>query len=592
VFKLRVFVASLLLVGAAAAAPRASDSGSFAITNARIVPVSGPAIDRGTVVVSRGVISAVGASVQVPADAWVIDGKGLTVYPGLIDALTDLGLPQPAEAPAGGRGAGGGRQAAVAAQAPQTPPARGPEDRPASTPWLQAADEIKADDKRFETWRNAGFTSALSAPKTGIFPGQGAVINLAGERPGAMVVLAPASLQINMNPPGSFGSFPGALMGVVSYVRQVYLDVQHDGDAHKAYDAAPRASAGAGANGVTRPAYDRTIRAVAEAQAANRSTFIPATTPAQIDRDLKLADELKIKPVLYGLHEGYRSVDRLAAHKTPVLVSLKWPEKDPNGDPDADESLRVLRLRDKAPSTPAALQKAGVKFAFYSDGAQPKDLLKNARKAIEAGLSADAALKAFTQDAADILGVGNRLGSVEPGKVANLVVTDGDLFAEKTKVKMVFVDGAKFEVFEQPERPEGGRGAPGGPTGGSGSTAPSLTGKWTLSYTTPQGAETATADLTMAEDGTISGSLTGTQGTVKVGGGSLTGSHFTFSADVTRDGNPLHVIFTGTIDGNTLTGTLTAGEFSTGFTATRPGGRGHGTNGTPSAGSGDGSALR
>jgi imidazolonepropionase-like amidohydrolase len=565
VLKLRVFVASLVLV-AAAAAPRA-DSGSFAITNARIVPVSGPAIDRGTIVVSHGVISALGAAVPVPADAWVIDGKGLTVYPGLIDALTDLGLPQPAQpAAAGGRGAGGGRQAgaALAAAASQTPPAHGPEDRPASTPWVQAADEIKADDARLETWRNAGFTTALSAPKTGIFPGQGAVINLAGgERAGQLVVLSPATFQINMTPPGNFGSFPGALMGVVAYVRQVYLDVQHDAEVRKAYESARP--------GIDRPAYDRTLRAVAEAQAAGRPTFMPATTPVQIDRELKLADEWKIKPVLYGLHEGYRSIDRLAAHKTPVLVSLKWPERDANGDPDANESLTVLRLRDKAPSTPAALQKAGVKFAFYSDGAQPRDAIRNVKKAIDAGLPTDAALKALTQDAADILGVGARLGSLEPGKVANLLVTDGDLFADATKVKMVFVDGAKYDVYEQPASRDGRPGFGGAPTAPSAAAAGTLNGRWTLQYTGGQGAETATADLAQAEDGTISGSLVGAYGTAKVTTGSVTGSRFTFSALVVHEGNaPMDVVFTGTIDGNRLTGTLKAGDFTSDFTATRP----------------------
>jgi imidazolonepropionase-like amidohydrolase len=563
-FKLRVFLASLLLVVATAAAPRA-DSGSFAITNARIVPVSGPAIDRGTIIVSHGVISALGATVQVPADAWVIDGKGLTVYPGLIDALTDLGLPQPAQPAtggAGGRGAGGRPAAAIAAaQAAQAqPPAHGPQDRPASTPWVQAADEIKVDDTRFEAWRGAGFTTALSAPKTGIFPGQGAVINLANQRPGEIVVLSPATFQINMTPPGSFGSFPGALMGVIAYVRQVYLDVQHDAEVRKAYEAARP--------GVERPTYDRTIHAVAEAQAAGRPTLMPATTPVQIDRELKLADEWKIKPVLYGLHEGYRSIDRIAAHKTPVLVSLKWPERDPNGDPDANVSLTVLRERDRAPGTPAALQKAGVKFAFYSDGAQPKDAIKNVRKAIDAGLSNDAALKALTQNAADILGVGARLGSLEPGKVANLIVTDGDLFAENTKVKMVFVDGAKYEVREAPARPEGRPGS----TAGAAPTGPStLTGRWTLSYTTSQGDQTATADLTQGDDGAISGSLSSVQGTAKVTTGSVTGSRFTFSAIVPHGGNDMNVVFTGSIEGNHLTGTLTAGDFSTGFTATRPG---------------------
>jgi hypothetical protein len=458
----------------------------------------------------------------------------------------------------------------VAAQSAQTPPAHGPEDRPASTPWVQAADEIKGDDARIENWRSAGFTTALSAPKTGIFPGQGAVINLAGgERAGEMVVLAPATFQINMTPPGNFGSFPGALMGVVAYVRQVYLDVQHDSDARKAYESA-RA-------GIDRPAYDRTLRAVAEAQAAGRPTFMPATTPVQIDRELKLADEWKVKPVLYGLHEGYRSIDRLAAHKTPVLVSLKWPEKEPTADPDANESLRILRLRDKAPGTPAALQKAGVKFAFYSDGAQPKDAIKNVKKAIDAGLSSDAALKALTQDAADILGVGARLGSLEPGKVANLVVTDGDLFADATKVKMVFVDGSKYEVYDQPAPREGrpGNTAGGAPTGpaaaGATAAAATLTGHWTLNYTTSQGAETATADLTQGEDGGVSGALTGAQGTVKITTGSVTGSRFTFSAVVPREGNMLNVVFSGTIEGNALTGTLTAGDFSTAFTAKKPG---------------------
>jgi imidazolonepropionase-like amidohydrolase len=109
----------------------------------------------------------------------------------------------------------------------------------------------------------------------------------------------------------------------------------------------------------------------------------------------------------------------------------------------------VLRFRDRAPGSPAALAKVGVKFAFSSGGiADPKEIQKNVRKAAAAGLSSDAALRAFTLDAAEILGVADRMGSIEPGKIANLVIADGDLFAEKTKVKHVFVDGRHFEVHE------------------------------------------------------------------------------------------------------------------------------------------------
>jgi len=138
-----------------------------------------------------------------------------------------------------------------------------------------------------------------------------------------------------------------------------------------------------------------------------------------------------------------------------VLVNLKWPERGKDADPDAEQTLRELRFRDRAPGTPAAFAKAGVKFGFYSDGLPaPKDILKNAKKAIDAGLSPEAALRAFTLDSADILGLSDRMGSIAPGKIANLVVTDGDIFNEKTKVKHVFVDGRWFEIHEDATPPE------------------------------------------------------------------------------------------------------------------------------------------
>ncbi len=139
-----------------------------------------------------------------------------------------------------------------------------------------------------------------------------------------------------------------------------------------------------------------------------------------------------------------------------MLVSLKWPERAKDGDPEAEQTLRELQFRDRAPGTPAALAKAGVKFAFYSDGlAAPKDIFKNLKKATDAGLAQDAALRAMTLDAAEILGLSDRLGSITPGKIANLTITDGDIFNDKTKVKHVFVDGRWFVIHEEapPEKP-------------------------------------------------------------------------------------------------------------------------------------------
>jgi imidazolonepropionase-like amidohydrolase len=404
----------------------------FAVKNARIVPVSGPVIENGTVVIAKGLIQSVGTDVAIPPEAWVIDGKGLTVYPGLIDAGTNLGLAQDDEAKKRGTG----------------PSASGPEDRPATTPWRVAADELKTDDKRIESWRSAGFTTALSVPDGGIFPGQASVIDLAGERTGNYIVRHRAVVPLSFKPVGGFFGFPDSLMGTIAYVRQVLDDTAWYTQAEPIYQANPTKT--------ERLPYDRTEYVLSRALQNNELVLLPANNSIQIVRALRLADEWKVRAVLYGGQQGYEVAAALAASKIPVLVSLKWPERSKDGDPEAEQTLRELRFRDQAPGTPAALAKAGVKFAFYSDGiATTKDIFKSLKKASDAGLAPDAALRALTLDSAEILGLSDRLGSIAPGKIANLVVSDGDIFNEKSKVKHVFVDGRWFVIHEEtpPEKP-------------------------------------------------------------------------------------------------------------------------------------------
>src|SRR5580704_2027233 len=160
-------------------------TGAIAIHNARVIAVAGPAIQRGTVVVRNGLIEAVGADVALPADAWVIEAEGLTVYPGLIDALSTLGIPDATPAATGG---GRGGQAPATPAPPANPPARGPEDRPMTTSWIRAADLVRPSDRRLETARAAGFTTAVTFPNRGIFAGQGAIVDLGGDTPGQMIV--------------------------------------------------------------------------------------------------------------------------------------------------------------------------------------------------------------------------------------------------------------------------------------------------------------------------------------------------------------------------------------------------------------------
>lgn len=430
-------LASIATCTLLAAAPVAAQRpGTIAIQHARIVPVSGPVIDTGTIVMAGGLIRAVGARVDVPSEAVVIDGTGLTVYPGLIDAKSDLGL-------TGGSTPAGSQAGQNAPSRGPTPAraSRGPQDRPGSTPWLHAADEFRVEARRLDTWRHGGFTAVVATPTSGIFPGQSAVVNLSGAERGEAVVRSRVALPIGMRPSGGFANFPGSLMGVMAYVRQVFADTRHYAALSRQYQANPR--------GRTRPEYDRTVLALHEALDAKTPVLLPAITVPEIDRMLRFAQELDVPVVLYGVHDAAQVAPRLAQARVPVLVSAKWPEKAKDADPEAEELLRVLELRERAPAVPAALAAQKVTFAFYSDGlAGPKEVLANVRKAIDAGLPADAALRAMTLDAAQIYGVADRLGSLETGKIANLIVTHGALFDEKTTVEHVFVDGERFDVPE------------------------------------------------------------------------------------------------------------------------------------------------
>ncbi len=531
----------LLILGCAALTLHAQggEPQYFAIRGAKVYPVSGPPVENATIVVSRGLITAIGKDAATPPEAWVIDGKGLIVYPGLFDSFTDVGIP--AAASTSGEGGPRGSQER----------ARGPEDRPLSTPWRSAADEVSLSDKRLETWRSAGFTTVVSAPKGGIFPGQAAVLDLAGERAGDLVVKSPVAIPLAFQTSGGFTSgFPNSIMGVLAYIHQVWLDTEWSIKAQAVYEKNPRSRA--------RPRYDRTEAALAEALEDHALVLIPANNSIQLRRALELTDRWQVNGVLYGGQMAYEVAPEIAAKKLPVLVNLKWPEAEKDADPEDKPSLRTVQFLDRAPSSPAALAKAGVKFALYSGGiATPKDILKAAKKSIDAGLAPDAALRALTLSPAEIFGVADRLGSIENGKIANLVVTDGDLFEEKTKIKMVFVDGHRFEIRE-PEKPKD-------PPKGD------LSGKWKLSYTTPEGPEESTADLSMDKDGTVSGTLTSKRGTASIISGYLSVDKFSFTINIPIEGSPADVVFSGTFDGTSLKGNISVQGITIEFTGVKPG---------------------
>jgi imidazolonepropionase-like amidohydrolase len=402
------FAAAVTLL-AACASLQAEVPSAIAIKDARVVTASGEDLPKATVLLRDGLIQDVGAGIAIPRDAWVIEGAGLTVYPGFIDGLSRWGL-------------------AAAANTPAPPRAHGPEDRPQTYSFERAADLLDPADHRLEAARGAGFTAAATFPDRGIFEGLGAMIGLRSESARDMVIAQPIGQQVTFRVargPARSG-FPASLMGNIAYVRQLYLDL----DRYKQVKESRR------------PEYDHALEGLAESP----RVLLPADEAQQIDRMLNFAPELKTPVLLYGLHEAYRRIETLKQTHVPLLVSLKWPEKPRDADPNDAPNYRELVMREQAPTVPGLLAKAGLKFGFYSDGIDTAAGLRQAvKKAIDAGLPRADAIRALTRNVAEMYGLGDRLGTIERGKIANLVVTRGDVFEDKTTIEYVFIDGRKFE---------------------------------------------------------------------------------------------------------------------------------------------------
>ncbi len=421
-------IAALALVAALhAEAPRA-----FVITNARIVTAAGPIIERGSIVLRDGLIEAVGAGVTSPPDARVIDGTGRTVYPGLID----MGTTMPVEVPT----------AETAGQPSTTEQAERTKRDAIFRPGFEASEHIRTDAADLTALAKAGITSVLAVPEGTVFPGRSALINvvppadepqigsLADVRDGLLVVRAPVAQHVvyTDRPPGS--GYPNSLMGVIAFVRQSFLDAQYAKRASQAYAARPA--------GRERPRSDPGFTALEAALDRRLPVVLAAQKLRDIHRALALAAEFSLDPIVAGGLEADQAVAEIKAASARVIFSLNVPTRPATLAPDADEPIRVLRRRANVFKVPAALDKAGVVFAFQSGGLKdPKSFLKHASNAVKEGLAPDAAVRALTINAARIAGAADRVGSLEPGKIANVIVVSGDLFAEATTITHVFVDG-------------------------------------------------------------------------------------------------------------------------------------------------------
>lgn len=536
---------------------------TLAIENARIVQAPGREIARGTVVIRDGRILAVGADARVPADAQRIAGDSLVVYAGFIDALGYAGIPAPK------------REANLPrVENPDNPPA----DRAGRQPERSALSLVAPDDASIDALRKAGFTLAHTVPRDGFMAGQGALILLADrDRAADLVLRSDASLFATWQT--GRGVYPSTPMGIMAAWRNAYRESERRGALEAARERGPA--------GRERVPFSASNAVFADVRAGTRPVFFYGDDALEAHRALMLQKDLGFNVVLAGLAEGAVMTDELKAARVPLVLTLALPEA-PRGagktaadsaaaHPDSAHAItpdvsqfvsdrrtvsykdvegektnldaRSAAVREQFYRTAADLHAAGLAFSFATAEAKPADIHKNLRKMIEKGLPESVALAALTTQPAELLGLAREVGTVEKGKMANLVVTNRPFFDEKAQVRMVFIEGEPY-TYEAPTPPK--RTPSNGVAAASG---PDPVGSWTLEIPSPAG---GTMGATLVLTGTPD-ALAGTLN-VDVMPGPATlenvvfdGGLLTFSFDGGQYGR---ISVTATLDGDTLDGTM------------------------------------
>jgi len=406
-------------------------SGVYVIRNARIVTVSGPEIESGTIVIRDGKIESVGASANAPAGAEVIDARGLIVYPGMIDAGTSMGLVE------------------INSGAPGTIDLAEIGDM---NPNAQAIIAVNPHSAHVNVTRVGGVTSVVTMPLGGVISGQAAIINLDGTTPREMAVVPQAALVINFPrvSSSSFDSFfnPQQQTNITEAItaRDRQLDqlrkLLRDAEAYgKAQDAYARDSL------LPRPERNVVLASLVPFVRGERPVILRADREAEIRAAVRFADEMHLRPIILGGNEAWKMTSVLKEKNVPVILTgvLDLPPRE-------DDFYDVLY------ENAARLQQAGVRFCISTgdSGAHVRDLPFQAGMSAAFGLPRAEALKAVTLYPAQIMNVADRMGSIEAGKMANLVITDGDILEARTHVRYLFINGRQLpltsrhtELYEQ-----------------------------------------------------------------------------------------------------------------------------------------------
>lgn len=510
-------------------------SKTYAITNINIVQAPGRMVSMGTLVIKDGLILSVGKNVPIPANAIIIKADSMYAYSGFIDGLSNVGVTKPKE------------------ESERPKDRSNPPDNLAGiTPQLDVRNFLDATDKGVQDLRAIGFTTAQVVPYGQMLPGNGAIILLGGASADEMVLVSNSSFYSQLT--GASRMYPGTTIGVMAKYRQLYRQAVLSLGYAGMY-ASNRSA-------LERPTTDRVLQAFYPVIEGRQPVLFKSEKVLETQRVLTLKKDLGFSLIIGDLKEGWDIIGDIKASNAKVFLSLDLPEKIKEGKKDektdavkSNVEKEALEKRkeefiDKYTAQAASFQKAGLTFGFSALSAKTKDIHSNLRRMIEAGLTEDQALAALTTSPAQLLGLSDRMGSIDVGKMANIVISDKPYFSEKAKVRYVFVDGlpTKYEVKETEK--------------GDPNVKVDIGGNWSMKTETPQGDTEGKVMFRKEGDryvGTISGGRLPDEVALDVV--ELEGNKLHFAYTVTFGGQTMTVECNGTVEGGFFTGTASIGQF-------------------------------
>lgn len=509
-------------------------TGTYAITNATVFTSPGNTLKKATIIVKDGLIEEVGRNVQVPITAQKLNGDSLFIYAGFIDAAGNPGVKLPTT--------------------PERPkdfnPSNPPNDIVGITPYIEVLDHFKAEKEEIDDWRKVGITLAHLIPQgTGMLPGKTALV-IYGQKQSSNILSSAAGMAARFKT--TRGMYPGTTLGIMAKWRELYRNAELSAQ-HQALFASQI--------GINRPEKDKVLESFFPVIENKLPVIFEVSDELEIRRALRLQSELGFDLMLTGVREGANLIPDLKDAAVKVVLSLKLPEEaasEKEFENPSDETVqrldRVKEAYKNSLELASHFEREGIDFAFSTLSTKSADLKKTLLLMIENGLSEEAALAALTINAAKILGIDKIAGSIEKGKLANLVITTDSLFKKESKIKYVFADGYLFD-YETTGKPKDKK-----------NEEDEAVGSWDYVTEIPEGKSSGEMSL-KKESGILKGKITfddpeGTgKKTTEMKKIERSGNTLKFDFDVDVKGMHISVTVSGKISGPDFVGTLSIPDF-------------------------------